>query len=167
MAWWRERLEQLDQSAPPAEPRLQDVRGELTPRGISGAHLSKLEDGWLPLLDPFPWGEAQIQGLRHRGSLLFGISAQILGGNASDAEDAGALWSLVDGATRCSEAESRAALCDAARQALAAVPARLPQQIRPITVLAALAAYDLRPGGRLGRVGAALSHRLRGTIPGA
>ena len=32
-------------------------------------------------------------------------------------------------------------------------------------ILAALAAYDLRPGGRLGRVGTAIAHRLRGTIP--
>jgi hypothetical protein len=45
------------------------------------------------------------------------------------------------------------------------VPSKLPVRIRPLTILAALAAYDLRPGGRLGRVGVALAHRLHGSIP--
>jgi 15-cis-phytoene synthase len=166
MAWWRERLEELDVGADgPAEPRLSAVRAELIERGVTGLQLSKLEDAWLPILDPFPWDESVVEGFAQRGRVLFGIGARLLGGRPADADAAGALWSLVDGATHCSDADSRQLLCGAARAAIADVPPTLPSKIRPLTILAALAAYDLRPGGRLGRVGAALAHRLRGTIP--
>ena len=166
MAWWRERLEELDRGvAPPSEPRLRAIQRHLVERGIGGLELSKLEDAWLPLLEPFPWSERAAEGLRHRGKLLFGIGARLLGGESADAEAAGALWSLVDGAGHCSDADSRAYLCDAAQRWLSVVPQREPAALRPLTVLAALAAYDLRPGGRLGRVGVALAHSLRGTIP--
>jgi 15-cis-phytoene synthase len=165
LAWWRERLHELDGGAAPAEPRLRAVQRQLVARGISGEELSKLEDGWLPLLDPFPWGEPAAEGLRLRGRVLFGIGARLLGGGPEQAEAAGALWSLVDGVRHCSDSDSRHYLCTAAREALRQVPRRLPGRIRPLTILAALAAYDLRPGGRLGRVGVALAHRLRGSIP--
>jgi phytoene synthase len=166
MAWWRERLEELDSGkAAAAEPRLRAIQRQLVRRGISGLELSKLEDAWLPLLEPFPWEERAAEGLRMRGTLLFGIGARLLGGNAAEAQAAGALWSLVDGASHCSDADSRAYLCQAARMWLQEVPTREPAALRPLTVLAALAAHDLRPGGRLGRVGVALAHRLRGTIP--
>ena len=165
MAWWRERLEDLDKGVlPVGEPRLQAIERQLIARSVSGLELSKLEDAWLPLLDPFPWGEQVAQGLRLRGRTLFGIGARLVGGKARDAEAAGALWSLVDGATHCSDGGSREYLCHAAREALKEVPNRTPGELRPLTVLAALSAYDLRPGGRLGRVGAAMAHRLRGTI---
>jgi len=37
LAWWRERLEELDEGASaPAEPRLQAVARELIPRGVTG-----------------------------------------------------------------------------------------------------------------------------------
>ena len=37
LAWWRERLEELDESGEaPAEPRLQAVVRELLPRAVSG-----------------------------------------------------------------------------------------------------------------------------------
>lgn len=166
MAWWRERLEELDRGGDaPLEPRLQRVRSELIGRGISGGELSRLEDAWLPMLEPFPWTQQAVEGFRLRGRLLFGIGARLMGAKSEDAEAAGALWSLVDGASHCSDSPSREALCAAARNAAEEIPPRLPSVIRPLTVLAALAAYDLRPGGRLGRVGAALAHRLRGTIP--
>jgi phytoene synthase len=166
MAWWRERLEEIDSGGhPPGEPRLAAVKRHLLARRISGAELSKLEDCWLPMLEPFPWGEATAEGFRCRGQILFGIGARLLGGKAHDAEAAGALWSLVDGVRHCSDAASRGLLCGAARGALREVPRTLPARIRPLTILAALAAYDLRPGGRLGRVGVALAHRLRGAMP--
>jgi phytoene synthase len=166
MAWWRERLDELDGgTAAPAEPRLRAVASQLVARGIRGDELSRLEDGWLPLLEPFPWGAGQAAGLRLRGEVLFGIGARLLGGAGDDAKDAGSLWSLVDGAVHCSDPQSRAFLCDAARTFLPEVPRRTPRALRPLTILAALAAYDLRPGGRVGRVGAAMRHRLSGIIP--
>jgi hypothetical protein len=166
MAWWRERLEELDSGdATALEPRLRAVHRQLVERGISGRELSKLEDCWIALLEPFPWDERVAEGLRLRGRLLFGIGARLLGGRPQEAETAGSLWSLVDAATHCSDADSRHYLCNVARASLEDVPRREPPNLRPLTVLAALAAYDLRPGGRLGRVGVALAHRLRGTIP--
>ncbi|MGN6057211.1 MAG: hypothetical protein ACTHOI_01320 [Sphingomicrobium sp.] len=166
MAWWRERLEELDcESQPVAEPRLRAIKSELVDRGVSGLNLSKLEDAWLPMLEPFPWDESVVRGFRLRGRILFGIGAELLDGEPEEAKAAGVLWSLVDGATHCSDAPSRAALCSAARTASGEVPRRLSTRIRPLTILAALAAYDLRPGGRLGRVGVALAHRLSGAMP--
>lgn len=165
LAWWREQLEGIDRGQVPAEPRLVAVLDHLVKCGISGTELSKLEDAWLPLLQSFPWGEEAVEGLKLRGRLLFNLGARLLKSEAADAGAAGALWSLVDAANHCSDAESRQYLCAAARSLLEELPQRLPGTIRPLTVLAALAAYDLRPGGRLGRVGIALVHKLRGTFP--
>jgi phytoene synthase len=165
LAWWRERLEELDQGAePPAEPRLRDVARELLARGVAGAELSRLEDAWLPLLDAFPWGEPQADGLRLRGRTLFAIGAKLLGCDGRDAEAAGALWSLADGAEHCSDPNSREFMLAEARRV--ELPAKFPRKMRPLTVLGALASHDLwRSGAGAGRVAAALAHRLRGTIP--
>ena len=168
MAWWRERLEELDAGkGPPAEPRLVAVQGELLARGITGSELSILEDCWLPLLEPLPWGAPVADGLSRRGRILFGIGARLLGAEPSEAEVAGALWSLADGAKFCRDDESREYLIGEARALLNQLPRRFPVTLRPLTSLAALTAYDLRSGGRLGRLGVALAHRLRGTAPGS
>lgn len=164
LAWWRERLEALDAEGPPrGEPRLSAIDRYLMPV-TNGTMLSMLADAWLPLLDPFPWGGEVAEGLRKRGRLLFAIGTNILGARAAGAEAAGALWSLADGALHCSDRASRDALLGEARAAIAGVPTRLPRDVRPLTVLAALAAHDLIRGGNLTRVGAALTHRWRGTI---
>jgi len=167
LAWWRERLDELDQHpATPAEPRLEAVAQELLPRGVSGHELTALEDAWLPLLEPFPWGEAQAEGLALRGSMLFGIGARLLGCSAEEASRAGAFWSLADGAQHCSHGSSRELLVRRAGEMLAGSRERLPRKLRPLTVLAALAAADLvREGSGLARLSAALRHRLTGGLP--
>jgi phytoene synthase len=159
-------LKELDAGVPPpGEPRLSAIARQLLSRGATGKQLSQLEDAWLPLLEPFPWGDPQAEGLRLRGRILFGIGARLLGGEPEDAEIAGVFWSLVDGAAHCSDAPSREFLLKEARAALAGLPPKLPREIRPLTVLTALVAHDVLRSGRLTRVGAALAHRLRGTIP--
>lgn len=165
LAWWRERLEELDKgAAPPAEPRLRAVADQLLRRGVTGKELSQLENAWLPLLGPLPWGVAQAEGLKLRGQTLFGIGARLLDGDVPDAEVAGALWSLADGAHHCSDPESREFLLAEARDA--DIPPKAVSALRPLTVLAALAAHDVRRGsGGARRVAAALAHRLRGTFP--
>ena len=167
LAWWRERLDELDQhSAAPAEPRLQAVAQELLPRGVSGHELSELEDAWVPLLEPFPWGETQVDGLALRGRVLFGIGARLLGCSADEAERAGAFWSLADGAEHCSDARSRELLVREAREALGAIGGRLPRRLRPLTVIAALAAVDLlRDASGMARLSIAFRHRLTGGLP--
>jgi 15-cis-phytoene synthase len=167
LGWWRERLDELDQHpAAPAEPRLQAVAKELLPRCVSGHELAGLEDAWLPLLEPFPWGDAQAEGLVLRGSMLFGIGARLLGCGADEASRAGAFWSLADGAQHCSDAQSGELLVRRAGEMLAGSRERLPRKLRPLTVLAALAAADLvRESSGLARLSAALWHRLTGGLP--
>ena len=156
LAWWRERLEAIEQSAP-AEPRLQAVANDLLPHGVTGLELSRLEDCWLPMLAPFPWGLEQVEGFRERGRLLFRIGARLLGaGEGADA--AGELWSLKDGALHCSDPRSRDLLDKAAGEVR--LPRRASPQIRPMTVIAAVAA-----AGERGRGLVALLHRLFGTFP--
>ena len=149
-----------------AEPRLRAIARQLVGRGITGKELSRLEDGWLPLLEPFPWREEVAEGLRLRGRTLFGIGAKLLGSAPQDGEGAGALWSLVDGARHCSDPQSREFLMAQAQELLAQVPQQFPPKLRPLTVLAALAAVDVvREGSGLRRLSAAVRHRLLGTLP--
>jgi phytoene synthase len=163
LAWWRERLEDLDAGkGPPAEPRLEAIAAELLSRGVTGAELSKLEDAWLPLLAPSPWSRLQADGLRLRGRTLFGIGARLLGANPADTEGVGVLWSLRDVGRSCTNRTSNEFLNAEAREAMKALPAKAPAIVRPITVLAALAAAELV--GR-SRVVEALAHRFRGTFP--
>lgn len=163
LAWWRERLEDLDLGKEvPAEPRLQAVASDLLSRGIAGSELSRLEDAWVPLLQPLPWGDEQLSGLKLRGRILFGIGARLLRARPSDSETAGELWSLVDGAAHCSDSDTRNILL---REAAALAPSRAPAAVRPLTMLAALSAHDVRPRGSFRRGLAALRHRYRGTFP--
>ena len=166
LAWWRERLEDMDSGESNApEPRLQAVRKDLVPHGISGAELSCLEDCWEPLLEPFPWSSSQADGLTARGRLLFGVGARILGASGEQAEDAGALWSLVDGMRHCSDPPSREYLLTRARSVR--IPVKAPRAVRPLTILTALAlsGLDRQPNG-LTRGTSAIWHRLTGHYPG-
>jgi phytoene synthase len=161
MAWWRERLEDLEKDMEtPAEPHLQAIASELLPRGISGRELSRLENAWLPLLEPFPWGAEQSDALKLRGRILFGIGALLLGETAADAEPAGVVWSLVDGAQHCTDPQSRDHLLGEARKAIASNSS--PGRLRPLTTLGALAVSDAKGGGNAARMVAALKHRITG-----
>lgn len=156
----------MDQRTAPAEPRLQAVLSELLPRGVTGKELSNLEDTWLPLLHPFPWGAAQVEAVRLRGRILFGIGARLLGASSIEAEAAGSLWSLIDVSTRCSDGASRTLLQREAEKALGQTPLRVPRNVRPLTTIAALATANLfRGGGGVARLKAAMSHRLMGRFP--
>ena len=174
LAWWRERLEELDDKmVSPPEPRLMAVAEQLLPRGVTGHMLSGLEDAWLPLLEPFPWGDRVADGLRLRGRILFRASAQLLNGDPIDTEAAGALWSLVDGARHCSDVHSRMFLLDQAREAIAQLPReRPPKSLRRLTGLAAVAAHDVLrnrplelPYADSGRGMAAFRHYWNGSLP--
>jgi phytoene synthase len=168
LAWWRERLEELHEGAASSpEPRLRAIQRQLLGHGITGHELSELEDAWLPLLQPFPWSAPQVEGLRLRGRILFGVGARLLGAKATEAENAGELWSLVDGALHCSDEQSRNFLLSEARATLARPSKKLPQRLRPLTVLSALAAADIivRQSRGFARLTAALRHRFFGTLP--
>ena len=72
LAWWRERLEELDRGKVPAEPRLQAAFHNLLPKGIRGADLAELETGWAGLLRPDVDMKESIAAemLGHRNSTL-------------------------------------------------------------------------------------------------
>ncbi len=170
LAWWREALETLDRAAPPAEPLLGVLAAHVVPRGVAGAELAAMEDGWAALLEGDPPAAAQIA--RHgeeRGARLFGLAGRLLGDSDEKLTGAaGAGWALADLAQRLSNAGAAA---EARRQALARLEAirgrRWPAALRPIGMLAVLARRDAerpearRPGSprRLARM---LAHRLTG-----
>ena len=154
LAWWRERLEELDEGKVPAEPRLQMAFEELLGRGLRGATLAKLEDGWATLLDEEP----DEHRIAERGAYLFELGTSLLGVESNDdIAWAGRLYASVD----------------VVRRGLSnAIPDRpdlshlvIERPARPLTALSALAARgSLEPEATPGRAWALLRHRLTGRI---
>ena len=167
LAWWREALERLDTSPPPAEPRLQAVASELLPRGISGHHLAALEAGWTALLDEPPWDEAQVAVIAERGRRLFAIAARLLGASEQELGEAGAAFAFADAARHCNDRASAELLVAAGRSLERRLFAK---PLRPLTALAALAFRDLKAFPALeveatpARAAILLRHRMTGRI---
>ena len=172
LAWWRERLEELDGGqAAPAEPRLQAVERELLPLGMKASDLASLERGWVRLFDPFPWDVGTSEAIWFRGRQLFAIAAQIVARTDDPIEAAGGLWALVDAARHCSDGASRQMLLNQAGAfAKGLNGARFEPALRPLSMLASVAVRDLirgepfEPEGTPGRAAAMLSHRFRGRL---
>ncbi|HZG08409.1 MAG TPA: squalene/phytoene synthase family protein [Allosphingosinicella sp.] len=169
LAWWRDALEALDTGSTPFEPALQAVAAHLLPRRISGSELAPMPEGWTLLLTPDPMSadELSTYGAR-RGAVLFKASAKLLAGEEhSQLAAAGEAWALIDLARHSgSEADAQAAL-EAARARLS--PHRWPRRLRPLGMLAVLAARDAEPArprweeqGAPGRMLRMLSHRFTG-----
>lgn len=161
LAWWREQLESLDTQPPPPEPRLQAAAAELLPRGIKGHELAALEMGWAGALETPP--DMMVVG--HRGTILFELGARLLGVEFTDAVigAAGRLFAGVDAARR--------GVLDLAAGWPGSGGPRIPWRARPLTGLAALAARDLRRGGRPfepgatpGRSWTLMRHRVTGRL---
>ena len=158
LAWWRERLEELDQGKVPAEPRLQDAARELLPQGIAGASVAQLEDGWTALLEEVP----DVRRLLDRGAVLFRLGARLLGAEIDDRTIglAGTLYAAADIRRRGLGEFQLPETGDL----------KVPRSARPLTSLAALARRDLRrgppfePEATPGRAWTLLRHRLRGRL---
>src|SRR5579864_7002101 len=146
LAWWRERLDELDEATgAPAEPRLQAVERELLPRRVSGHDIAALEDGWLRLFDPFPWGIETSEAIWLRGNLLFDLGARVLGDPGDQIQAAGGLWALVDAARHLSDASSRKMLLSQARGfAKELAGTSFVSTLRPLSMLTALAMRDCK-----------------------
>jgi phytoene synthase len=163
LAWWRERLEELDEGKVPAEPRLRAAAYELLPRGVSGADLADLEEGWAGLLCYEPPDMAL---LTEHGTRLFALGARLLGVQFDDATIgvAGRLFAGVDA--------SRRGFIDLARGSSGRAGSKIPGRARALTMFAAVAARDLRRGGppfeaeaTLARAWTLLRHRVTGRMP--
>lgn len=159
LAWWRDRLEELDRGLVPAEPRLAAAARELLPRGVCGQELARLEEGWAGLLDEQPHLVA------NSGTELFRFGARLLGAEFED-ETIGAAGRLF-----ARMAAARRGLLDLAVGGAAIIGSRIARPARPLTALAALAARDSRGGGppfepeaTPGRAWTLVRHRLTGNI---
>lgn len=161
LAWWRERLEELDAGKVPGEPRLKAAAKELLPRGISGSELAQLEEGWGGMLYQPPDGAL----LTEHGTRLFQMGAKLL--NVEFDDDtigvAGRLFAGVDAARR--------GFLGLTRGSAGTGGPEIPRKARALTGLAALAARDIRKGGAPfesegspGRAWTLLKHRLTGRL---
>ncbi len=159
LAWWRERLAELDDGKVPAEPRLQAAAAVLLPRGVTGAQLAQIEEGWAILLQAKPdMGLAEA-----RGGRLFAIGGRLIGTGHEMLEGAGRLFAGIDFARR--------GYREVEPSKIAMGGVQFPRALRPLTALAALAFRDLKHGGppfepeaTPGRALALLSHRSWGRI---
>jgi 15-cis-phytoene synthase len=162
LAWWRERLEELDAAGPPAEPRLKAASEHLLPRGIRGVELAELEDGWTTLLEE----EVDPARVAGRGAALFQSAGRILESGDEKLSDAGALHALVSVGRRGVPQLLEEAKEPAARLARH----RFARPLRPLTALSKLAVRDLRSGepfeqeGSPPRLAAMLRHRWSGIV---
>ena len=167
LAWWREALERLDREPAPAEPVLQDVAAHILP-AVSGAELAPMEQGWAVLPSAEILGAAELDSYAAgRGGLMFLYTARLLGGEVEGLEKAGEAWALVDLARHCATREdSDVALAEARTRRVAG---RWPARLRPLGMLAMLAARDLDPArppweprGSPKRMWRMLRHRITG-----
>ena len=157
LAWWRDRLEELDAGKVPAEPRLEAAANQLLTRSIAGASLAALEDGWATLLE----AEPDVERIADRGARLFAMAASLLGEADTQIELAGRLYAM-NNVRRRGLISTRPPLGELAGHSF-------PRALRPLTALAALAARDskrdkLEPEATPGRAFALLRHRLTGRI---
>lgn len=159
LAWWRERLEGLDEGQVPAEPRLKAVARELLPLGISGAEVANIERGWAIFLDADP----DVWLAEDRGAELFRLGGRMLCKAHDLLIPAGRLFAGVDYARRN--------LREIERSKIAMGGIQFPPALRPLTALTALAVRDLARGGppfepeaTPGRALALIRHRWTGRI---
>ena len=159
LAWWREALERLDSIPPPPEPRLQAASAHLLSRGVSGADLAEIEQGWRILLDDQP----DFRLAEARGESLFSIGSQLLGQAHQSLSGAGRLYAGIDFARR--------GYREIERSKIAMGGIVFPRALRPPTALTALAVRDLKHGGppfeseaTPGRAVALLWHRVFGSV---
>ncbi len=161
LAWWRERLEQLDEGKVPAEPRLRAAADELLTRGVSGAMLAQLEGGWATLLEEQP----DVERIAERGARLFEMAANLLSATDPLIGTAGRLHGH-ESVRRRGLMPMHWPMDELNRLARH----RFPAQLRPLTALARLAARDagrgqaIEPEGTPGRAAALIAHRLTGRV---
>jgi phytoene synthase len=168
LAWWREALERLDKERAPAEPVLRALAEHVLPAGIGGAELAGMEAGWAILASPEALTPDELTTYaRARGGRLFRYGAGLLGGPETAVDEAGEAWALVDLARHCGTVADADIALAAARERI--MPRHWPSRLRPLGMLAILAARDMDPArppwearGAPARMGRMLRHRISG-----
>ncbi len=167
LAWWREALERLDSAPAPAEPVLQLAARHILPNGVSGAELSELEAGWAALLSGEALEAEELELYAEaRGAALFALTARLLDREpTAEQVHAGEAWALIDLARHSGQPDALVALIAAQARI---EPVAWPVRLRPIGMLAVLAARDaahgtpFEPAGSPGRMLRMLRHRFTG-----
>jgi len=170
LTWWHEALERLDAGMVPAEPVLSALAHDVLGRGVTGAQLAGMIDGWEALLDTALDGHALEAHAAARGGGLFGAAGVVLGAWGDPVAAAGQGWALADLSRRLSDQALAMAARDRARPLLrAACAARWSRAGRALGALAHLARRDLDiapgesvPVGAPGRVARIFWHRISG-----
>ena len=143
LLWWREALGG-DKNGHPVLEAMTSVEAA----GIDAAALGVIIDGWEEVLEPLPLDAAQLTLFANlRGTQLFTLSAQLMGGHCP--ESAGAGWALTDFGLRCSHGPTAALALDMAGHHLSAV--KLKSVPRPLRILVRLARSDVAAGKRIVR----------------
>ena len=148
LAWWREQLAKLDHTPPPAMPVLTTLAETVLPRGVTGAALVKVVEGWEVLIEEETLDhEALGRFGAERGGQLFALAAAILGGDAGRAATLGQGWALAD---LMQHIDDPAPAEQAAMLACKALATPLGRVAKPLGMLALSARLDLArvaPGG--------------------
>lgn len=164
LTWWFEALERLDREPPPAEPVLQALAADVLPRGVKGAALAEMMDGWEAITGDEPLTELDLaQFARGRGGRLFDAIAAVCDAADPFAGLAGEGWALADLAGHVSDLGVAATARDMAVSKLAeALRRRWSRNGRAIGAMALLARSDIQGGGGPTQVGRLLWHRMTG-----
>lgn len=164
LTWWFEALERLDREPPPAEPVLRALAADVLPRGVAGAALAAMIDGWEAIGGEEPLGEAALEAFaRGRGALLFEAMAAVCGADDAQAGTAGEGWALADLAGNLSDAGAGALARGMAAARLAeGMGSRWSRAGRGIGALALAARMELEGGSAPKRVGRLFWHRMTG-----
>lgn len=164
LVWWHDALERLDTTPAPAEPLLRDVARLLLPRGVTGAALAAMTDGWEELVVTDPLDAAALD--RHadsRGRALFVLAGRLLGSETASLREAGQGWAYAD----LSRHLTAPALADRAAEMARARLSRAfadtwPRPARPAGLPALLALLDLQGGTPLAKAWRVARFRFTG-----
>ncbi len=153
LAWWRDALTALDRAAAPPEPMLRAVSRLLVSRGISGASLARIAEGWLALAEDDEVSQSAIdEHAAERGGTLFAIAGELCGGGDDRLSTAGAGWALAERARHAGDPALVGRLAAAAGARFADLGGwRWPRRWRVLGTLVVLARHDLERGARRSR----------------
>lgn len=148
LAWWREQLIQLDSQPPPAMPELVTLAETVLPRGVGGAALAEMVDGWDVLIEEEALDEAALERFAAaRGGRLFALATRVLAGDETRAERQGRGWALADLSQRLDDAAARDRAVALARAALGGPLAGVAKPLGLMALSARLDLHDVPAGG--------------------
>ncbi len=148
LAWWRDSLKRLDSAPPPAMPVLEGLATHVLPLGVSGARLAAMVDGWDVLIEQEVLDAAALaEFAAGRGGVLFGIAAEVLGGDAAGAARPGEGWALIDLARYSQDAGVAARAMEQAGEPLGATLRGVPRSLGLLALAARLDRAGAPHGG--------------------